>query len=75
MKKLIELGNEYVKRCDWTDFALVKLCLCAMGIMIGCAIPERKRKPFAAFALVVFFATYIPLLLRLARILFREDDA
>ena len=25
MKKLIEIGNGYVKQADWTDFALVKL--------------------------------------------------
>lgn len=74
MKQLIELGNEYIERSDWTDFALIKLCLCAMGIMIGCAIPERRRKPFVAGALVVFFATYIPLILRLFGILLEQEE-
>lgn len=31
MKKLFELGNRYAEKSDWTDFALVKLCLGAMG--------------------------------------------
>ncbi len=35
MNKLFELGNQYVKESDWKDLALVKFCLCAMGIIIG----------------------------------------
>ena len=35
MKRLFELGNQYVRECDWKDLALVKFCLCAVGIMIG----------------------------------------
>ena len=73
VKKLIEIGNGYVKQADWTDFALVKLCLCARGIMIGCAIPARKRKCVAAGALAVFSATYLPLLFRLVKVLLRRD--
>ena len=73
VKKLIEIGNGYVKQADWTDFALVKLCLCAMGIMIGCAIPARKRKCVAAGAVAVFSATYLPLLFRLVKVLLRRD--
>ena len=44
MKKLLELGNDYAANSDWTDFALVKFCLCAMGILIGIGIPVNKRK-------------------------------
>lgn len=74
MKRLIDLGNEYVQRSDWTDFALVKLCLCAMGIMIGCAIPQQKRRPIVAGALVIFFATYLPLIFKLLGILFDQEE-
>lgn len=74
MKRLLTLGNEYVERCDWTDFALVKLCLCAMGVMIGCVVPERRKKLFASCALVVFFVTYVPLMIRLVRILLEKDE-
>ncbi|MGN0410206.1 MAG: hypothetical protein ACI4E3_07375, partial [Candidatus Fimousia sp.] len=44
MKKLLELGNDYAANSDWTDFALVKFCLCAMGILIGIGIPVKKKK-------------------------------
>ena len=44
MKKLLELGNDYAANSDWTDFALAKFCLCAMGILIGIGIPEGKAK-------------------------------
>ena len=73
MKKLIEIGNGYVKQADWTDFALVKLCLCAMGIMIGCAVPARKRQFIAARDLSVTIATYLPLLYRLSKVILRRD--
>lgn len=35
MKRLLEIGNLYAKESDWKDFALVKICLCSMGILIG----------------------------------------
>ena len=44
MKKLLELGNDYAANSDWTDFALAKFCLCAMGILIGIGIPVKKKK-------------------------------
>ena len=44
MKKLLELGNDYAANSDWTDFALAKFCLCAMGILIGIGSPVKKKK-------------------------------
>ena len=38
MKKLFEYANQYVQESDWKDMALLKFCLCAMGVMIGVAI-------------------------------------
>ena len=46
MKKLLELGNDYAANSDWTDFALAKFCLCAMGILIGIGIPVKQKKCF-----------------------------
>ena len=65
MKKLFELGNRYAAKSDWTDFALVKLCLGAMGILIGINIPKEK-KPFAKnIAGGIFASTYILLMLKM----------
>lgn len=74
MKRLFELGNQYVKESDWTDFALVKLCLCAIGIMIGTRVPEKYKKAVVAGAIGVFVATYIPLMAKFFKIAMRKDD-
>ncbi|MCM1441565.1 MAG: permease of phosphate ABC transporter [Roseburia sp.] len=75
MKKLLGLGNQYAKESDWTDFALVKFCLCAMGIMIGTQIPQKHKKVAVGIAACVFIATYIPLMAKLFTIAFRKSDA
>ena len=62
MKKLLELGNDYAANSDWTDFALVKFCLCAMGILIGIGIPVKKKKMAGGIAGGVFLTTYVLLM-------------
>lgn len=74
MKNLFELGNQYAKESDWKDFALVKLCLCSMGIVIGGQIAPKYRKPATAVAAGVFVATYIPLMAKLFKIMLRKSD-
>ena len=34
MKKLFSAADSYIARMNWKDMALVKLCLCAAGIML-----------------------------------------
>lgn len=62
MKKFLELGNRYAKKSDWKDLALVKFCLCSMGIMIGLLVPEKMKNNTMKAAAGVFVATYIPLM-------------
>lgn len=68
MKKLFDLANEYVKQSDWKDLALIKLCLCAMGILIGCSVPHRYKKIVITGSVAVFFITYIPLMAKLCKL-------
>ena len=35
MKKLFSAADSYIARMNWKDMALVKLCLCAAGIMLA----------------------------------------
>ena len=49
---------------NWKDLALVKLCLCAAGVMLGLAAPKRVRKWAALGAVAVFVATYLPIILK-----------
>ena len=39
MRYLFDLADQYIRECDWKDLALLKLCLCAMGILLGAAAP------------------------------------
>lgn len=68
MKTLFDLGNRWVKESDWKDLALVKFCLCAMGIMIGAALAPKYKKQALIGGSLVFAATYIPLMAQVAKI-------
>lgn len=68
MKKLLELGNQYAKKSDWKDFALVKLCLCSMGMIIGTLIPNRHKNPSRIISGCVFGITYGLLMSKMIRI-------
>lgn len=68
MKKLFECADLYVKECNWKDLALVKFCLCAIGVMIGLSIPKEKKKYPLLVAGLIFFSTYIPLMTKFGRV-------
>jgi len=62
MKKLFGYADQYVKESSWKDLALLKCCLCAMGILIGANAPEKHKTALTGVAAGVFAATYIPLM-------------
>lgn len=62
MKLFLELGNRYAAKSDWKDFALTKLCVCSIGVMIGSCISADNKKKVMAIAGGVFTATYVPLM-------------
>ena len=62
MKKLIAAGNLYLKKMDLTDIALLKLCLGALGVLIGLGAPRRHRKSAGGLAGLVFCRTHPALL-------------
>ena len=64
MKKLLSAADAYIAKMNWKDMALVKLCLCAVGILLGLAAPKKARKWAALGAGLVFVATYLPLMLK-----------
>ncbi|MDO4500634.1 MAG: hypothetical protein Q4B60_05095 [Erysipelotrichaceae bacterium] len=68
MKYLLDLGNRYAKASTWLDFALVKFCLCAMGVIIGVLLPLSAKKAALIIAIIVFVITYIPLMYKLLKI-------
>lgn len=64
MRKLFSAADAYIAKMNWKDLALVKLCLCAAGVMLGLAAPKKLRKWAALGAVVVFVATYLPIMLK-----------
>lgn len=73
MRKIFKLGNQYAKESDWKDFALLKLCLCAMGIVIGTQVTPKYKKPVIYVSIGVFIATYIPLMAKVYKIVMRNN--
>ncbi len=59
MKGMCECADVFVQKCNVKDFALLKVCLCAVGIMIGLMIPEKKKKWPLMAAGAVFVFSYI----------------
>jgi len=62
VKFLFDTADKYLKQFDWKDLALVKFCLFAMGIICGMQIKDKYKKPATIGALMIFLATYIPLM-------------
>jgi len=75
MINFFKLGDQYAAESTWKDFALVKFCLCAIGVMIGTMIPKKHKRTALRTAGTVFLVTYIPLMTKVFRILLRNNVA
>lgn len=62
MKWLFDCADCYVQSRDWKVVAMLKFCLCSIGVLLGISIPAKHKKTAMGFALGVFLATYIPLM-------------
>ena len=66
MKKLFPwlfaAADRYLRASDWKDIALIKLCLFAIGLMLGMQIKDKDKKVVHIGAAVLFFTTYVPLM-------------
>lgn len=69
MKKLFSAADRYLQSSDWRDMAILKICLCALGVLMGLAIPKRRKKPTARIAALVFVVTYVSLLAKFFSVL------
>lgn len=59
---LMQRADRYAAQSTWKDFALVKLCLAALGVLIGLSVPPRRRKGAGILAALVFLPTYVLLI-------------
>ena len=69
MKKIFEYANDYAKQRTWKDFALVKFCLCAIGVIIGVLLPKSFQTVALSIAGGIFVITYIPLMIKYIKII------
>ena len=62
MNRLTDAAERYLKDCTWKDISILKICLIALGVLLGIAVPARKKKATAWAASLVFVAAYVPLM-------------
>ena len=62
MNRLTDAAERYLKDCTWKDISILKICLIALGVLLGIAVPARKKKASAWAASLVFLAAYVPLM-------------
>ena len=70
----IELrANQYIWESDWKTIGLLKFCLLSLGICVGMAVPEEKKKTVLRAAFLSFVISYIPLMARFIRIIWSDE--
>ena len=74
MKCLMKSGKKYIERMDVWDVSFLKICLCAMGVLIGIGVSDQKKKSVGIAAIFVFIATYIPLMAKYIGIFIEEKE-
>ena len=60
MKNLLEAAEDYTKQVGWRDLAELKCCMCALGLLLGLAVPRRWRKKAGRGAAALFAAACVP---------------
>ena len=59
MKRLFDAADRYLRDFTWKDIAVLKFCLMALGVLLGIAVPARKKRVSAWLASLVFVGTYM----------------
>ena len=71
---LFKAAERYLRRCRWWDLALVKVCLCATGVLVGLAVPGRKKRATAWVAATVFATSYAAVMARFLPVLAEPES-
>ena len=74
MKWIFASADEFVRKSDWKDLAVLKFCLLSLGLLAGMQIAERCKKGVGIAASVVFTLTYIPLMVKYLKILTGKSE-
>lgn len=68
-KWFFDIGDKYASSSNWKDYALLKFCLFSMGIVVGVLLPSGAKKVAIIIASIVFVLTYIPLMIKLFKVI------
>ncbi len=74
MKKLIAIGNRYLREMDLGDVTLLKICLIALGVLIGLGSAKRHKKAMSLLATFAFVGTWIPLMGKFFCIILKSEE-
>lgn len=72
MCKFWKIVNRYVDESDWKTFTLLKTCLFALGVLCGMSVRKKDKEVVTVAAGAAFVGCYIPLMVKLARIVVGE---
>ena len=72
MKQLMQVADAYMKRMTLWDMGLVKICMCAIGVLLGSLASFREIKVVRTVAGLIFVATYVTVMVRFVLILGEE---
>ncbi|MFV0515908.1 MAG: hypothetical protein ACK5MV_00725 [Aminipila sp.] len=75
MRNLIDYADKYLEQANWKDMALLKVCLCSMGIIMGASVGEKAKKPVKLGAKILFVATCVPLAMKSVNVLLDDSQA
>ena len=73
LKNWCAAGRLMLRDMDLEDMAALKVCLLAMGTLLGLSVPFRWKKPSALLGSFLFVGTYLPLMVRLLECLTRTE--
>lgn len=72
MKKIFDSADQYCMESNWRTLAALKICLLAMGIVIGMLIPEKSKSKLFPICTGICGGTVVPLLKKYFEILARK---
>lgn len=72
MKKIFDSADQYLRESNWKTLAALKICLLAMGIVIGMLIPEKSKRKVFPICTGIFAGTVVPLMKKYFDILMRK---
>ena len=75
MKQFMNRMRGYVRHLKLRDFALIKICLCSLGVLLGLTVSQKNKKPAMIAAFSVFVASLAAVSARLLQELSVRDDA